>query len=176
MYDSETVIRKSKKLLINENAIYFLNSNYLEIEKDAKQCNQGILKNLIQPLQVRAFDKTGKMVGFICNCMVGGFPNLNWGNYGRLDSVPPFKNSMPDTVIYFEKDFKNYKNSNGETPDINKYTDSDYNIVVFYTLFMHRQTKLLVNKVKEYVARNSSLKINVIYVNAEVLYRKSAIF
>jgi len=59
---------------------------------------------------------------------------------------------------------------NNETADYTEYENSELNIIVFWAIFMGRQSKLLINEMKTYKERFSNKKINLIFVNVDNLF------
>lgn len=149
---------------------YILDSLYMDKELKAGKGEIKPVKNLVQPLQIRMYDKAGNLVGFQANCHSGGFPNLKWNGYGQLSSLPP-KQSFADTVLTFDQDIRNFRKlDNGQDLIPDKYRGNDYNFVVFWTVWMGRQTRIFFDEINAYKSRNPDKKIGVIYVNAEALY------
>jgi hypothetical protein len=150
--------------------LYILDSLYLDNELKTGKGEVVPVKNLVQPLQIRIYDKTGKLVGFQANCHSGGFPNLKWNGYNQLSSLPP-QQSFADTVLAFDQDIKNFKTLiNGQELNADKYKGNDFTFIVFWTVWMGRQTKVFLNEVNSYKSRHPDKKIGMVYVNAENLY------
>lgn len=149
---------------------YIIDSMYLHQELKAGKGEKVPVKNLVQPLQIRIYDKSGKLVGFQANCHSGGFPNLKWNGYGQLSSLPP-KQSFADTTLFFDQDLKNFRMlDTGLAANPSKYNNNDYNIVVIWTIWMNRQTERLLSEINGYMARFPDKKIGLLYVNAESLF------
>jgi hypothetical protein len=140
---------------------------YLEELKDTI-----LRKHAYQPLQVRVYDKEGKPVLVLVNCFVGGFPNLNWNKYGTFDSYPPasvyFK---PDSgSLYYKDELTLFKGINGEILNPDNFEKKDLNIIVFWSRFMNRQSKRLIQTIENYRKKYRDHQIKVTYVNDDNLY------
>lgn len=160
----------AKKWGIPSEHSYFIDSLYLKKEIEAaRSVDRGAVKDMYQPLQIRQYDRDGKLVGFMANCHAGGFPNLHWNKYGYLDIIP-IRNRL-DSVLTFAEDIRNF-NVPGQQLEVdeNKYIDNDYNLVVFWTVWTGRQTRILLKEIEQYKARFPDKRIGVLYVNAESLY------
>ena len=52
------------------------------------------------------------------------------------------------------------------------YTTADYNIILFWSVFMNRQSKILIKEIQNYQKRFPDKKMNVLYVNTDNVYSK----
>ncbi|HEY6162118.1 MAG TPA: hypothetical protein VI112_12880 [Bacteroidia bacterium] len=130
--------------------------------------NPYLKKDVQQPLQVKVFDANGKMMFWLVNCYIGGFPNLKWDRYGTFDVFPPDKKYFKsvDTTFTLEKDQQFYFYHSPQRnlqPTINK--GMDLYIVVYWARFMDRHSRHLIRMINDYRQKFADRKIEVVYVN-----------
>jgi hypothetical protein len=51
------------------------------------------------------------------------------------------------------------------------FDSADYNMMVYWAVFMKRQTRRLLKQSKEIVAKHPDKKINIYYINTDPLFR-----
>lgn len=167
-----TIIKYSQKYNIPEESNYFIDTSlYFKDINPLIQKNKKLHSDLIQPLQVKIYDDSS-MIMFLINCNVGGFPNLQWNRYGSFSTFPPDASPFKkiDTTFSFLTDIKYYKNKEGKPLDISRFMDGELNIVVFWTVFMNRQSKILIDEILQYKSRFKEKKINLAFVNVDHLF------
>jgi len=116
-----------------------------------------------QPLQILYYDSNDSLISFHPNCYIGGFPNLQWNKNGKFDVFPPISSAPLDTILPLKKHLL-FLQPYSTTKIFNR-TDYDYVVVVYWSNHMGRQSKRLVEVVKNNLALAKSKKIKVIYVN-----------
>jgi len=122
-------------------------------------------KNLFQPLQVLYFDASGILSSYSVNCSVGGFPNLRWNRCGTFDQFPAAVSVELDTMTTLNDHLLHVNPlNNAPFPDLRTY---DYTVLVYWNRFSGRQSKCLVQVVKENVRLAKEKKVMVIYVNSD---------
>lgn len=169
-YDLEEITAYSSKFGIPDGDSYILDTTYLsDILQFCK--NDTLLRNnLMQPLQIRFYQKTDTLLSLHLNCTAGGFPNLKWNKRGQLDTIPPRYSVSIDTCLLFSKDIKYLiPIGNNHNPD-KDYTTADYNIILFWSVFMNRQSKILIREIQNYQKRFPDKKMNVLYVNTDKIF------
>jgi len=128
--------------------------------------------DFFQPLQVRIYDSANdSMIGIIVNCKVGGFPNLTWNRYGFFDSLPPKKIIRYDSLTTFKSD-KNYLR-NIVLKDSLYYPltkQKRYTVLVYFSYYMNKQSKRLIELVRESYSKYDNVKIE--YINSDRLLTK----
>jgi len=128
--------------------------------------------DFFQPLQVRIYDsENDSMIGIIVNCKVGGFPNLTWNRYGFFDSLPPKKIIRYDSLTTFKSD-KNYLR-NIVLKDSLYYPltkQKRYTVLVYFSYYMNKQSKRLIELVRESYSKYDNVKIE--YINSDRLLTK----
>ena len=167
--DSNYVETYAKEYKIPEEKSFSINSEYFSYIKnldDSLWINQ---KNHLQPLQAMYFDNTGKLISYHINCTTGGFPNLKWNRDNRFETFPPKDVVTQDTILNYRKlaNFIVPVNNNKYIPNYNV----DYNVVVFWSIRMGRQSKRLIKLVQEN-AKLSSQEVNITYVNVDDIFLK----
>ncbi len=142
-----------------------VDSNCIEIQQNKYQCN--IRKNHFQPLQILYFDSSGMLVSYHLNCDIPGFPNLKWNYFGNFDVFLPKTTSYCDSLVRFENLIKFLRMSNEQGAIEGNFTMDDYQIVVFWSKFMGRQSKREIRTVRENLDLNLDKKVNVLFVNTD---------
>jgi hypothetical protein len=127
-------------------------------------------KNLTQPLQVLYFDKSGRLISYLVNCSVGGFPNMKWNRYGTYNQFPAAQSIELDTMNTLNDHLLHINPlNNAPFPDLRTY---DYTILVYWSGFMGRQSKHLVRVVQDNVGLAVGEKVMVLYVNTDNFWSK----
>jgi|LakMenEpi03Aug12_release.lakeMendotaPanAssembly.Ray.scaffolds.fasta_scaffold358472_2 hypothetical protein len=158
---------------IEDNSLFYVDSsfsNYL-IEKNTES-----ITHFQKALQLIYFDKTGKPVAHYLNCYTKGFPNYKWNNNKNLHSFPPEpqkynedKVCIPDTSVRLGDIIKNIIPLNRKTSSNNIQDDStEYYIAVFWSKSSGRQTKVMLDALKDNLKLAKS-KFKIIYINNDKL-------
>ncbi|HAW52920.1 MAG TPA: hypothetical protein DCX54_11430 [Flavobacteriales bacterium] len=129
-------------------------------------------KDWLQPLQVKAFDSTGKKYVHFVNCYMGGFPKIKWNRFGTFDSFPLNQGGcrQPNIQVTFEEEM-DYLVAIPSTVTKMKFTGfQDEIILVYWSRMMNRRSKELISYVEDYRSRNSDKDISVMYINDDNLY------
>ena len=168
--DLEEIIAYSDKFGITANSSYYLDTTYLyDLLHFGK--NDTILRNnLMQPLQIRFYHKTDTLLSLHLNCTAGGFPNLKWNKRGQLNTIPPNFTVDVDTCLLFCKDVKYLIPTSNDCHSFDYYNNADYNIILFWSVFMNRQSKILIREIQDYQKRFPDKKMNVLYVNTDKIF------
>jgi hypothetical protein len=127
-----------------------------------------LLKHHYQPLQVLFFDRSGKVVAFHNNCYCGGFPNLRWNRNGTFDSIPARAVIPPDTLLKFSTLKGFLISADVNNTDINIKEDVDYQIAVFWTTFMGRQSKRLIRIIQDKYSDKTN--VDILYIDADCIF------
>jgi hypothetical protein len=167
--NNKTIIDYSVKFNIPLTGSYVLDNKYKDFlsKFDTAKFKEQI-KNHFQPLQVLYYDNKGELKTFLINCYAGGFPNLKWNRNGTMKKFPPKKqaptdNIMPlDSLLNFLKPLKTTKNIIDFEPA--------FTVVVFWNVFMNRQSKRLIRLVQKNINREADVKVRTIYVNNDNLF------
>jgi len=137
-----------------------------------KDTDPKLLKDLLQPLQVRGYNEAGEMQLFLINCNIGGFPNLDWNRLGTFSAYPPEMSSFKpvDTSYAFSDDLAHYTTLDNQPLDRSKYDTGDFTLIVYWAIFMGRQSKILINQINAYKGQFPDKKLNLIFINTDNLY------
>ena len=167
---SEGIEKYAKKYEIPLSDLFFMDTSYLSFLKTIDTSQNIQVKNHSQLLQVLYFDNAGNLISYHVNCYAGGFPNLKWNRNGILETFVPQSQTPIDTLLNFHRQFQFLRTLSKEKPDISIYNTDDYNVVVYWNIFMGRQSKRLIKCVKDNcnLAKNKSLKI--MFVNTDELF------
>lgn len=128
-------------------------------------------KNHYQPLQALYYNSNGKPESFQINCYAGGFPNLNWNQYGTMQVFPPKQQAPLDSLLPLDTLLK-LIHPLRTTSSFSAY-DYDYIVIVCWSRFMGRQSKILVEQVQHNMTLAAGKKVKVIYVNNDQLFADS---
>ena len=167
--DSNRIKTHANKYNIPKQDSYKITMGYLGLINSFDSTFNIEKRNHLQPLQALYFDNNGDLISYHVNCYAGGFPNLKWNRNNNFDTFPPKTVVTNDTILSFNKlsgsiisiDNKKYKSQ----------TKYDYNIVVFWSIRMGRQSKRLIKYVQEN-AELTNKRVNIIYANVDDIYLK----
>lgn len=156
----------SNKYKIPVEDSYVLDSNYITFLRslDALRYQEQI-KNHYQPLQALYYDSSGQLCSFQINCYAGGIPNLRWRRNHIMSVFPPAVQAPLDSILPLARHLQFLRPLDHKTKI--SAGQFDTTIIVYWSLFMGRQSKRLIRTVRE----NSKLAINknikIIYVNTD---------
>ncbi len=187
----EQIQRYSKKYKIPNELSFVIDTNSLCERLNALDSSQNsVSKDLLQPLQVRAYSKSndGEMSFFMANCYAGGFPNLDWNNsesfngdllndsinsngkfIGFISAVRDFQMENVDTSFTLRNDLFRLRHLHNDLTVYLYEDDSPYIVVVYWTIFMNRQSKRLISLLQDF-QRRSKKEIKLYYINIDNLY------
>ena len=167
--DENTINRYSDKYNIPLVDNYELDTSYISFlysHDTAKYKSQ--IKNHYQPLQALYYDRSGHLQSFQVNCYAGGFPNLKWDRNGIMTEFPPKQQAQLDNLVPFEKQLK-YLKPLSQTESFSE-SHYDYFVIVYWSRFMGRQSKRLIEIVQENSKLASDKKIKIIYANTDDIF------
>lgn len=124
-------------------------------------------KNHLQPLQASYYNNAGKLVSFQINCYAGGFPNLNWTRDSIFEHFPPGPQAPLDSLLTLHEHLRYLKPLPGA---IAPEAGTHYTVIIHWTRFMHRQTKLFLETVHEHIRKKAPAGTRVLFVNCDNLY------
>lgn len=156
-------------------SVYKLDTlKYRKAFQAIKQSRPLLYHDVYQPLQVKGFDSVGKMTLFLINCNIQGGLTLKWDFAGTFDVFPPQQNYIAkvDTVLSLDDDIKFYQSLKGDTIDKSTLKGSDYTLIVFWSRFMNRQSKNLIQVLLNYQNHNNGKKIKELFINVDNLYKE----
>ena len=169
-YDLEVITAYSSKFGIPESDSYLLDTTYMHDILHSCKNDTLLRNNLMQPLQIRFYQRTDTLLSLQLNCTAGGFPNLKWNKRGQLDTIPPNFTVNIDTCLLFCKDVKYLIPTSSDCHPFDYYNNADYNIILFWSVFMNRQSKILIREIQDYQKRFSNKKLNILYVNTDKIF------
>lgn len=121
--------------------------------------NHRVAKDHLQPLQALYYNKEGKIIASFINCNAGGFPNLKWNKNGNLSTFPPHPMEVEDDISLNSL----LTGCKIQVPKNNAL--KDYTIVIFWNMFMNRQTRIFLNSIRKNLSKAKDLSLNIIYIN-----------
>ncbi|MCU0361606.1 MAG: hypothetical protein MUF75_13015 [Bacteroidia bacterium] len=131
------------------------------------------LNDFQQPLQIKVFDKLNdSLIAYTVNCEVGGFPNLHWKRYAKLDSVLKGSKQSCDTMESFTSAIT-YLRDKSIKPTV-LIGEAEIEVLVYYTVFMKRQSKRLIRYLNEVKANFPSDGIQYRFVHCDYLFSEFA--
>ena len=172
--NTATIAKTAKQYGVPEKDLFVLDSSYLSFifsQDSSKYIAQ--IKNHSQPLQALYFDKSKNFVSYYINCRAGGFPNLKWNRNGMLDTFLPHTQTPLDNIISFKQHLKFIRTLKNESVSTDT-TNSDYYVIVYWNKFMGRQSKRLIQSIKENVKLSGKSK-KMYYVNTDNAYIEKAL-
>ncbi|NLJ82988.1 MAG: hypothetical protein GX330_07680 [Bacteroidales bacterium] len=167
--DETTIVRYSKKYNIPIADIYELDKAYYSylFSLDTTKYKYQI-KNHYQPLQALYYDSLGHLKSFQVNCYAGGFPNLKWNKNEIMTTFPPKQQAPTESIVSLETQLKYLKPiSHTLKPSI---VDYDYIVIVYWNIFMGRQSKRFIRFVQDNRKLETEKKVKIIYVNTDNIF------
>ena len=158
------------KYNIPTNNSFVLDTSYLTFLHKLDTTQRGLAKNHFQPLQALYFDKTGQLVSYHINCYAGGFPNLQWDRDGLLDTFVPKSQTPVDTLLTFDKQLQFIRTFDNKTLNLTEYSKADNNVVIYWSIFMGRQSKRLIKYIKDNCDLAGGKSVNLLFVNNDNIY------
>jgi len=167
--NDKLIIRYSEKYNIPLTDSYKLDTTYLTYISSLDSINlKEQIKNHYQPLQVLYYDKTGQLESFQVNCYTGGFPNLQWNRGSIMTTFPPQKQAPIDSIIPLNLQLRFLKPLS-QTKNIS-FENYDYIVIVYWSRFMGRQSKRLIEIVQKNYKLAKDYKVKIIYVNNDNIF------
>jgi hypothetical protein len=165
--------RNRRKYRIPHGQIFVLDTAYKTFIRKISGQNKTLAKNHLQPLQLLYFNKSGELISYFINCNAGGFPNLKWNRNGMLDSFPPASQTTPDALFSFHDLLKFIKTPDGKKPNPKEFSHATYKTVVFWSVFMGRQSKRLIHQAEENYKLTNDKSAKLIFVNTDDLFTET---
>ena len=122
-----------------------------------------MISKYMQPLQLMYFNEKGELISFHNNCYAGGFPKLKWNSDGQFNQfIPTTTIPITDTALRLNILLPHIKPLNG-----NLLLTSDTTVILFWSEFMHKQSKNLIRTAKKNLDLDKSGRHKIIYVNTD---------
>jgi hypothetical protein len=167
-----TIMSQAKKFNIPQADSYVLDTSYFAFVYNATTDNR-LRNDHLQPLQAVYYAKENGFitpVSWQINCYAGGFPNLKWNRNGIMESFPPKEQAPLDSLVSLKTHFEFFKPLPGVTPF--NSIEYDYILIVYWSRFMNRQSKKLIQAVQKNAALATDKKIRILYVNNDHFFLK----
>ena len=166
-----TIIKYSDKYKIPLADSYVLDSSYVTFLHSLDSLRyQEQIKNHYQPLQALYYDQSGQLCSYQINCYAGGIPNLRWKRNHIMSVFPPAVQAPIDSILPLARHLQFLR------PLANKTKISagpfDTTIIVYWSLFMGRQSKRLIRTVQENSKLAFNKNIKIIYVNNDNFFAR----
>ncbi|MFN8278879.1 MAG: hypothetical protein U0V49_01200 [Saprospiraceae bacterium] len=159
-----TILENSNKYKIPIEDSYVLDSSYITFLRSLDSSRyQEQIKNHYQPLQALYYDQSGQLCSFQINCYAGGIPNLRWKRDNIMSVFPPAIQAPIDSILPLVRHLQYLRPLDNKT----KISAGQYDttIIVYWSLFMGRQSKRLIRTVRENSKFAITKNIKIIYVN-----------
>lgn len=168
------VFKQSSKFNIPVEDNYSLDTSYMQWVHDAAINNAKLRNDHLQPLQAIYYAKENNFIAPISwqiNCYAGGFPNLEWNRNGIMEVFPPKEQAPLDSLFSLNKHVEFFKPLAGVTAF--NSIEYDYVIVVFWSRFMNRQSKKLIEVVQKNRKLANDKKVRILYINNDNFFAKT---
>ncbi len=168
-YSPETIRETAERYHIPPERSYVLDTAYFTFIRKLYGNDTLQVKNHLQPLQVLYFDKSERLISHHLNCYARGFPNLKWNRDGLFDSFPAVTQIPADSMLTFGNLLRFIRPAGDWTvkPTV---SDKEYYVVVFWDIFMGRQSKRLIERVNENLLLSDGQQVEVLFVNNDGLF------
>lgn len=121
--------------------------------------DSSLVNDLFQPLQVHYLDSNFKYLASHINCYASpGVTKLNWKSKGKLSTFPPISDINAENCTEGLKYILNIFPLKAE---------EKYYVVVFWNLYMKKQSKHLIKTVQKYIADK---KCKLVLVNNDIWF------
>ncbi len=161
------IILASKKFNIPIENSYSLDTSYYNFLSNIKDTALRTARNNhSQPLQVLYYQNTANtfnLVSYHANCYAGGFPNLKWKRNGVFNNFIPQQQAPLDDILTVKNHFEYIRPLTGVQPF--NTVEYDYIVLVYWSRFMGRQSKRLIQLVQDNAKLANNKKVKIIYVN-----------
>jgi hypothetical protein len=169
-YQNQEIEKLCKKYNVPANACYTLDTAYLGFlfQQDSLYTKDQI-NNHLQALQVLYFNENGQLTSYHVNCYAGGFPNLNWNRTGAFNTFTPTTTCPVDSIVSLDTQLKYIQ------PLVSKstFTKNKIHVFVFWNHFMGRQSKRLIELVKQNSQLTNANNLEIHYINNDNFLAKA---
>lgn len=162
------VVESARQFSIPDSDLFLLDTGYNHFLKGQDTSFRSQIQNHYQPLQALYFNREGKLVSFQVNCYAGGFPNLNWKRNGIFEAFPPLTQAPIDGLLPLPTLLRLIRPLPGSQAIDPAQTD--YLVFVFWNRFMGRQTRRLLETVRENSRLANGQKVRLVYLNNDNLF------
>jgi hypothetical protein len=169
-YQNQEIEKLCKKYNVPTSACYTLDTAYLSfLLKQNSLYTKDQRNNHLQALQVLYFNENGQLTSYHVNCYAGVFPNLNWNSTGAFNTFTPTTTCPLDSIVSLDTQLKYIQ------PLISKsiLTKNKIHVFVYWNHFMGRQSKRLIELVKQNSQLTNANNIEIHYVNNDNFLAKA---
>ncbi len=146
---------------------FVLDTSYMTFLVHPDTTQKVLIKNHLQPLQALYFDHSGQLVSYYINCNAGGFPNLKWNRNGLLDTFVPTTQTPTDTLLTLSRQLDFVRTMDNKSPGPTDYSQNDYTVVIYWSIFMGRQSKRLIKSIITNCHLAKGKSIDLLFVNED---------
>ena len=100
--EDNEIVKYAKKFDVPGPEFYKIDTvSYMKAAKATNERNPELAKHVMQPLQLRIFNREGLSTMSLVNCDVGGIFKLDWNHFNSFDTFPPDMKDIgkPDTTF-----------------------------------------------------------------------------
>ena len=166
--NAEDIERLSSRMNIPPQRHFYVKEKYYDHVSGMHQPNERFQQALLQPMQLRYFDKTGTLEALLVNCDVGGFPNLKWENFNVLDSIPINSPILSDSLWSIQDEMQFVGSYDGGTIPLS--VKAEHQIHMFWSYRMGRQAVRL-KRLLDKLQQREQNQLEVFYFNIDSLYQ-----
>lgn len=147
-----------------------LDTSFWRVIRRLKKQDPDVAKNHYQLLQAVYYDAAGRQQSFQINCYTGGFLNLQWNANGIMAHFPPAQQAPRDTALTLAEHLRYLRPLDARAIP----APADYTVVVHWSHFMTRQSRRLIQAVRQNVAlAPTGTRVALVFVNTDDFYYRA---
>ncbi len=165
------IVKNAKKFHVPGPEFYKIDTvSYMRAARKTYNRSPQLAKHVMQPLQMRIFNRTGLSTMSLVNCDVGGIFKLDWNHFNSFDTFPPdMKNfGKPDTTFNLKVELEKIVPIHNLEAKID--TDADVVIIIYWTRLTTRYSKDLIKLMNNYKAKFKDESLKIVFVNTDNLF------
>lgn len=134
---------------------------------------KGHLKDNLQPVHVRYFDKNGAPIYWMINCYVDPIlPKMNWNIDSSFNFFPPrpfspLNDSLTDSLSFF---LPHIRHVDGSSVLIDSLPEADYYVLILWNDIFKRPSKELIELIHDYHKKHAQYRIHTFFVSNQNAY------
>lgn len=163
-----------REMMLNQSTIFELDSVKYDIliNKKHNDSTSWWVQNHVQPVQVIYFDNdSNKSIASYFNCIAGSrnFLNFSWNENGELNYFPPpaYADERWIDTIFSKKEIEECMIKIESTGDNMITYPKKYDIFLFYSFAIKKQSVNLINEVKNHIDRFIPNQYNLYFINMD---------
>lgn len=169
--EDKEIVKYAKKFDVPGPVFYKIDTvSYMKAVKETNQRAPKLAQHVMQPLQMRIFNRTGLSTLSLVNCDVGGIFKLDWNRLHSFDKFPPNMKDIgkPDTTFNLKVELEKIIPIHSLQSAIN--TDADVIIIIYWTRLTTRYSKDLIKLMNNYKVKFKDESLRIVFVNTDNLF------